>query len=335
MMPPEPQARARRLMRDAVMWDMVFVYEPTARNDVRMFPRWLDAGFSFVSVHPAGDRHNIGEAMQRLAACRRHILSDDRYLLVDTVDDVRRAKALGKLAVGIHLEGFRCLERNLDLIEVYYRLGVRFCHPVFNLVNSIGGGGADRIDIGLTKFGVKVVQEMNRVGMLVDGAHAGYRTTLDMMEVSGVPMIFSHLGCHSVHPHFRNVRDDQIKGCAERGGVIGITSAGFYLGGVESETYFRHVDHVAQMVGARHVGIGLDYLDEGGLAFLDAFIDARPDEWPDRDKGVWDPLACVHPEQMAEVAELMLQRGYTDEDVRGFLGENWLRICGEVWKPSS
>lgn len=324
---------AAQLFRDALVWDMVFVYEPEGQNDVRLFPRWQAAGFNFVSVHPAGDRHNIGEAMRRIAGCRRDILSDPEHLvLVNTVDDILRAKAEGKLAVGLHLEGFRCLERDLNMIEVYYRLGIRFCHPVFNLVNSIGGGGADRIDIGLTRFGVKVVEEMNRVGMLVDGAHAGYRTTMDMMEFSRAPIVFSHLGCRAIHPHFRNVRDDQIAACARQGGVIGITSAGFYLGGTDTETYFRHVDHVAQLVGPGHVGIGLDYLDAPGLDFLRAFIAARPDEWPGRDEGAWEPMACVHPEQMIELTDLLLRRGYSEEQVRGILGENWLRVCRQVWK---
>lgn len=326
-------ADAASLFRDALVWDMVFVYEPDVANDVRLFPRWRAAGFNFVSVHPAGDRHSAGEAVRRIARCRRDILSDPGHLvLVNTADDVLRARAEGKLAVGLHLEGFRCLERDLNLIEVYYRLGVRFCHPVFNLVNSIGGGGADRIDIGLTKFGIKVVEEMNRVGMLVDGAHAGYRTTLDMMEFSSAPVIFSHLGCHAVHPHFRNVRDDQITACARQGGVIGITSAGFYLGGTDTETYFRHVDHVAQLVGPEHVGLGLDYLDGPGLAFLTRFIAERPDEWPGREDGAWDPMACVHPEQMVELTGLLLRRGYSETQVRGILGENWLRVCRQVWK---
>jgi hypothetical protein len=141
---------------------------------------------------PAGDNHNIGEAMRRIGRLRSHIRNDKtgKLILAESVDDILRAKAEGKLAVGIHLEGFRCLERDLNLIEIYYQLGVRFCHPIFNLVNSIGGGCADRIDIGLTNFGLKVIREMNRVGMLVDGAHAGYRTTLDMMEHSEAPVVF-------------------------------------------------------------------------------------------------------------------------------------------------
>ena len=325
--------RAATLHEDALVWDMVFVFEPDHGNDARLFPRWQAAGVDFVSVHPAGDRHNVGEAMRNIARCRHQILSaPDRYVLVNTVDDILAAKRDGKLAIGLHLEGFRCLERDLNLIETYYRLGVRFVHPIFNLVNSIGGGSADRIDIGLTRFGIKVVHEMNRVGMLVDAAHAGYRTTLEMMEVSRAPVIFSHLGCHAVREHFRNVRDDQIEACAAAGGVIGITSAGFYLGDTRTETYFRHLDHVAQLVGPRHVGIGLDNLDKPGLEFLRRFIDARPDEWPGKDQGLWEPLACFEVEQLPELTDLMLRRGYSDEDVRGILGGNWLRVCREVWK---
>lgn len=326
-----PEAAA--LHQDALVWDMVFVYEPEMDNDYRLFPRWAESGVNFVSVHPAGDRHNIGEAMRRIARLRRHILRDgaDRYVLVESVDDILRARQQDKLAVGIHLEGFRCLERDLDLIEVYYRLGVRFVHPIFNLVNSIGGGSADRIDIGLTRFGIKVIEEMNRVGMLVDGAHAGYRTTLEMMEVSRAPVIFSHLGCYSVHPHFRNVRDDQIAACARSGGVIGITSAGFYLGkSTSTERYFTHVDHVAQLVGPEHVGIGTDSMARP--EHLLAYIKARPDEWPGLDQGMWEPMAFFQPEQLPGLTELMLKRGYSEPQVRGVLGENWLRVCRQVWR---
>ncbi len=253
-------------------------------------------------------------------------------MLVNTVDDILTAKNDGKLAVGLHLEGFRCLERDLDMIETYYKLGVRFVHPIFNLVNSIGGGSADRIDIGLTRFGIKVVHEMNRVGMLVDGAHAGYETTMEMMEVSEAPVIFSHLGCHAVREHFRNVRDDQIKACAANGGVIGITSAGFYLGDTDTETYFRHLHHVVELVGPRHVGIGLDSVDKPGLEFLKRYIDERPDEWPGKEQGMWEPMACFEVEQLPELTDLMLKRGYSEEDVRGVLGDNWLRVCRQVWK---
>jgi len=324
--------RTRQIYRDSLVWDMVFVYEPDWGNDVRLFPRWHAAGVHFTSVHPAGDRHNIGEAMRRIARFRNDVIRDPSgcFVLAESVDDILRARAEGKLAVGMHLEGFRCIERDLNMIEVFYKLGVRFVHPIFNLVNSIGGGGADRADVGLTRFGIQVVKEMNRVGMIVDGAHASYSATMDMMDVSEDPVIFSHLGCYSVRKHFRNVRDDQIKRCAAQDGVVGITSGGYYLGGLDPETYFRHVDHVAQLVGARYVGVGMDSLERPEI--LQAFIDARPDEWPGRNEGMWEPMGFIQPEQLIDVTELMLRRGYSDPDVRNVLGENWLRVCRRVWK---
>lgn len=313
-----------------MIWDMVFIYEPEMGNGANLFDRYRAAGVDFISVHPAGDRHNIQEAMKRIARCRADIAAHPDAVLVYSVDDIAKAKAAGKLAVGIHLEGFRCLERDLSMIEVYYQLGVRFVHPIFNLNSEIGGGGADRHETGLTKFGVKMVHEMNRVGMLVDGAHAGYRSTIDMMEVSADPVIFSHLACHAVHPHFRNVHDDQIKFCAERGGVIGITGAAFYLGGASPEQYFRHIDHVVQLVGPGHVGIGLDYLDQPH--YLAAFIEARPDEWPGKEQGAWDPMLFLGPAIISQVTDLMLKHGYTDEQVRWIQGGNWLSVCRRVWK---
>jgi len=313
-----------------VLWDLVFIYEPDMGNGANLFDRYRSAGVDFISVHPAGDRHNIQEAVKRIARCRADIAAHPNAVLVYSVDDIVRAKAAGKLAVGLHLEGFRCLERDLSMIDIYYQLGVRFVHPIFNLNSEIGGGGADRSETGLTKFGVKMVREMNRVGMLVDGAHAGYRSTLDMMDVSHDPVILSHVACHAVHPHFRNVRDDQIARCAAVGGVIGITGAAFYLGGASAEQYFRHLDHVVQLAGPSHAGIALDYLDQSH--HLTAFIEARPDEWPGKDEGAWEPMAFLGPEIIAEVTELMLKHGYADEDVAAIRGGNWMSLCERVWK---
>ena len=313
-----------------MLWDLVFIYEPDMGNGANLFDRYRSAGVDFISVHPAGDRHNIQEAVKRIARCRADIAAHPNAVLVYSVDDIVRAKAAGKLAVGLHLEGFRCLERDLSMIDIYYQLGVRFVHPIFNLNSEIGGGGADRSETGLTKFGVKMVREMNRVGMLVDGAHAGYRSTLDMMDVSRDPVILSHVACHAVHPHFRNVRDDQITRCAAAGGVIGITGAAFYLGGASAEQYFRHLDHVVQLAGPRHAGIALDYLDQPH--HLTAFIEARPDEWPGKDEGAWEPMAFLGPEVIAEVTELMVKHGYSDEDVASIRGGNWMSLCEQVWK---
>jgi membrane dipeptidase len=325
---------ATRLHQDALVWDMIFIYEPEWENDVRLFSRWLESGFNFVSCHPAGDNQNIAEGIKRVARARNQILNESsgNFVLVETVKDIFKAKAEGKLAVTLQLEGFRCLERDLNLIETYYKLGVRLCHPIFNLLNSVGGGCADRIDVGLSKFGVRVIEEMNRVGMIVDGAHAGYKATLDMIEVSSHPVVLSHNGCYSLRPHFRNMRDEQIRACAAKGGVIGISGAGYYLGGEPTpELMFKHIDHIVQMLGSsEHVGLGLDHLAQ--TAYLERFIDERPEEWPGLNEGLWEPMSFFRPEQTPKLTELMLTNGYPEQAIRNILGENFLRVCQQVWK---
>ncbi len=211
----EVSPEAERIFAAASKWDMVLPYEPELGNDTGLMRRWHEAGFEFISMHPAGDRHGIAEATLRLAAARKAIEGEpERFAFAESIADVEAARAAGKLAVGLHLEGTQPLERNIEMVEVYYRMGVRFCHPVFNLVNFFGGGCADREDIGLTRFGLRVVEEMNRVGMLLDGAHCGHRTTLEMIEASSAPVISSHHGTYAIAPHFRNVRDELIEACA-------------------------------------------------------------------------------------------------------------------------
>jgi membrane dipeptidase len=320
--------RARALYAAANVWDMVLPWEPEMGNNVELLSRWQAAGVAFVSVHPAGDRHNIGEAVRRIAHARADILSGpDELVLAESVAEIDRARSEGKLAVGLHIEGSRLFERDLAVIEAYYKLGVRFCHPVFNLLNSFGGGCADEKDVGLSKYGRAVVAEMNRVGMLLDGAHAGHRTTLDMIEHSSSPIVFSHVACAAVYPHFRNVTDEEIGACAAAGGVIGLTGNNNYLGDEPSvETLFRHLDHIVQLAGPDHAGLGIDYVDDTGA--LDDYVRARPDEWA----GAWKPFAFASPEQFLPLTERMLAAGYSDDSVRGILGDNFRRVCLQVWK---
>ena len=316
---------------DAIVADMIFIYEPGVGNDHRLFDLYRQAGVDFVQCHPAGDDHNISQAVQRIAAMRRDVFSrPDTCRLVLTHDDILAAKAEGKLAVSIQLEGFRCLERNLDMVETYHALGVRLCHPIFNVTNSIGGGCADGDEHGLTRFGKRVIARMNEVGMIVDGAHGGHRSQLDMIEHSATPAVLTHHGAWSLHPHIRNVRDDVIRACAARGGVIGISGAGYYLGGDPvPDLYFRHIDHIVQMVGADHVGFGIDWATN--TAALIDVMEAMPDQWAGG-PGAWQPVAFATPAIIRPVVRLMEDAGYPETAIRGVLGGNWMRVAKDVWR---
>ena len=165
-----------------------------------------------------------------------------------------------KVAIFFHFHDPNPCEGSPNMIELYYKLCVRNMLVVTNMKNVIGDGCKERTDGGLTRLGVTFIEEMNRVGMISDGSHTGYRTTMDMFEVTKVPAIFSHANPRSVFDHPRNITDDQIKACAKTGGVIGINGVGVFLGKNDNstETFLKHLDYVAELVGPQHVGLATD-----------------------------------------------------------------------------
>jgi membrane dipeptidase len=324
--------RVQRLIEERFAVDGVFIYEPSDCNDWQLFDRYARAGFGLLMCHPAGDNHGIKEAVLRIAALRADVQRHaNRYTLVGSLDDLQQARASGRLGICIQLEGLRCIERELSMLEVYHALGVRIVHPIFNVPNCFGGGAVEGRDIGLTRWGKLAVKEMNRLGIIVDGAHAGPRAALDMVETSTAPAVFSHGGAEAIHRQPRNFSDELIDAVAASGGVVGISGAGYYLGGSPTpERYVRHVDHVAQRVGAQHVAMSLDYAFD--TPALERFFAEHPDEWPGYGEGFWSPVAFLPPESLADVASRLFRLGYSERDVRGVMGENWLRVCQAVWQ---
>jgi membrane dipeptidase len=316
-----------------LVWDMVFPIEPWCGNGYDKLDRFKACGFHVVSLTLAGDNHNIGEGLQRVAAARAQILAHpDKYVLVERIEDIDAARAAGKLAVAFHLEGTRCFERNLDIIEAYYKLGVRHTLLAFNQANDVGGGCAEKNDAGLSSFGEQAVKRLERVGMLIDLSHTGYRTTLDTMAMATRPCVFTHSMVDAVAPHFRNLKDDQIRACAGTGGVIGMSGSGEYMGDLScsNEALFKHIDYIAQLVGPQHVGLGLDLVFDADA--LNAWIRGRPEEWPQARDPSWKGFRYAAPEQVPALIELLRKRGYSDGDVRGILGENWRRVCRATWR---
>jgi membrane dipeptidase len=322
---------AGALVRDALVWDNIWPLEPDVGNDLHRLPGFRAAGYDVISLTIAGDNHTSGQAFNRVATARRRIQSTAGVRLAESVADIQAARRAGDLAVLLHFEGTRCFERNLDLIEAFYRLGVRHNLLAFNQANSVGGGCSEESDGGLTRFGKRVVAEMERVGMLLDLSHTGARTSLDALAMATKPAVFSHSNCNAVHPHFRNLTDQQIRACAGTGGLIGLSGSSIYLGddAVRSATLFRHLDHIVQLVGAEHACLGLDVVFE--TEPLNQFMRTRPEEWPDATRPDWPGVHYAQPEQLIELTALMLEAGYGEIAVRGILGENLMRVCSAVW----
>jgi membrane dipeptidase len=270
--------------------------------------------------------------MGKLAKARSLIAANPEFALVEKIQDIDAARAAGKLAVGLHLEGTNCMERQLEMVRLFYDLGIRQCIPAFNLNNAVAGGCADLQDPGLSRLGVRFIDEMQAVGMVVDLSHTGYRSSMQALERATKPMVFSHSNADSIAPHYRNIRDDQIKACASTGGVIGVSGASIYLGDARAsaDSILQHIEHIFQTAGPQHVGLGTDYVaDTEDLA---RYVQKNADEWPDK-LGLPENMPVYsQPEQLIELTELMLRRGYTDHEVRGVLGENFRRVCAANWQ---
>jgi membrane dipeptidase len=167
--------------------------------------------------------------------------------------------------------------------------------------------------------------------MLVDCSHTGLRTTLQAMEASTSPCIFSHSNPVSLHKHGRNIVDEQIKACARTGGVIGINGIGLFLGDpvAATPTLVRAITYVADMVGIDHVGVSLDWTPEN----LEGLTAANPKFWPQSEGyGQGSNMRVAAPSQLPEITEMLLDRGYAEEDVRKVMGGNFRRVAASVWK---
>lgn len=331
---PTIGGRARALYDDALVWDTHSGFMPDPAADLENLRLWRDAGVDYLSIDVGFDLLPWERTVKTLAAFRHWILAHpDDFALVGTIAEVQRARANGKMAVTFDIEGMNALDGRIEMVEFYHRLGVRQMLFAYNRNNLTGGGCHDE-NIGLTDFGRAVIDEMNRLGMFVDVTHCSHRTSMEAMEYSGRPVIFSHSNPRALCDHERNIRDDQIKACAATGGIIGVVGLGLFLGenDVRSERLADHVDYLLDLAGPRHVGLGLDYAFPVDAPGIDTVIEANPDFWPpDRGyAGVKTNYAA--PSQLVELTDILLRRGHSEEVVRGVLGGNFLRLAGEIWR---
>lgn len=255
---------------------------------------------------------------------------------VGRAEDLDRAKAGGKCAVIMGLQNSDHFRSVAD-VKAFYQLGQRVSQLTYNSQNLIGSGCTDRIDGGLSDYGVQIVEEMNKVGMLVDTSHCGDKTTLDAIAAAKGPIAITHSNARALNNHPRTKTDEAIRALGAKGGVIGITGVRNFLTAKEPTTVANIVDqigHVAKLIGFDKVGIGSD-------ADLYGYDDMEPKAYAElkahykgsyafRDKidtdGFDDPL------KFYSLTEEMVRRGYSDENIRGVLGGNFRRLLGEVWK---
>lgn len=305
------------------------------RNTEQWLPgiaRYHAAGITAVTIN-IGDSQVPLETLIRTAASIRHFVlqNPDDYLLGLTTADLRSARQSGRLAVCLDVEGVYALGDQLALVEFLYQIGVRWMLLVYNRKNLAGSGCHDPEDTGLTAHGRAILAEMDRVGMIKCCSHTGYRTAHEILDATDRPVIFSHSNPRRLHDHPRNIPDDLIRACAATGGVIGINGIGLFLGNRRptAADAVRHIDYVAQLVGAQHVSLGIDYMfDSGELQDPErASLEMWPPEW-----GYGSGSGILAPEAIPEIAAGLERLGYPPAAIQGVMGENLVRVADAVWK---
>ncbi len=330
-MTAEATRRARPLHEAALVCDMTMPWTRYGRAELRAesLHRMKRGGFDFVSLTLAADVQSQIDVLTSCAHERRMIqMQPEVFRLVQTVDDILTAQRDGLLALSFNLQGTNAIAGNIDMVGLFYDLGVRHMLLAYNKKNLVGDGCHERTDSGLSLFGLELIQEMNRVGMIVDCSHTGYRTSMEAMEVSSAPVIFSHSNPKALWAHDRNIRDDQAKACAATGGLIGVNGVGIFMGDndASSARLLEQIVYYVDLVGPEHVGLGLDFVYDTD-AMRRSMADMKSPA-----KGNYEQMtAFFQPEQLAELCDLLQARGYAEAAIRGILGENFLRVARAVW----
>ena len=260
----------------------------------------------------------------------------DYFMRIDSVADLKRVKQSGKLGIILGVQNSEQFRRPDD-VDFFRGLGQRVSQLTYNARNLIGNGSTERRDEGISDFGVSIIERMNKVGMAVDVSHCGDRTTLDAFEISKKPVLITHSNCRALVPgHPRLKTDEAIKKVGEAGSVMGITGVRMFVKGDEPTTVehvLDHFDHVRQLIGPEHLGVGSD-IDLYGY-------DAMPPELNKQLRAAYkgsygfrekiDIEGLNHPKRIFDLTEGLIRRKYSDADVAGILGGNFERVLSQIW----
>ncbi len=258
--------------------------------------------------HAGATRH----ALQRLDALHEALAhTPAEFRLATGADDIRQAKSNGQVAGLLGLEGAEPLAGSLEVLRCFFRLGVRVLGLTWNYRNEVADGVHDSSERGLTPFGVRVIEECNRLGIIIDVSHLSPAGLEHVLKVSERPIIASHSNARALCDHIRNLSDAQISAIATRGGLIGATFVPPFLTTQEQEASLAHVldhlDHLIRVAGTDHVMIGSDF---DGIRFAP--------------RGLED--ATHYP----AITAGMLARGHDEMTVRKVLGLNFMRVFQTV-----
>lgn len=334
--PTAPSSEAHNDYIPAFTWDAHACLPLDSRTPIELLDNYRRGRIDYVCINVGMDMNRTEQILRVIAAFRAKIAAHpDKYLQVETFEDLDRAKKSGRLGVGFDLEGSVMLQDMPEMVALYAKLGVKQIHFAYNRNNSVAGGCHDD-DIPLTALGHEMVRAVNAAGMIMDCSHTGRQSSLDIMKASSKPVVFSHANPKVLGGHERCIDDEQIKACADTGGVIGVCGFQRFIKSRHAPDVpdmLRHIDYLVKLVGFDHVGIGLDTMPQvkGMNDFPDGVDNAY--YWP-KERG-YGPnaggAAVFDPTKLPALADAMIHHGYAPDDVDKIMGQNFIRVAKESW----
>lgn len=341
-------ARCLKLMQESTVVDMLSVLTigdkwlewsraPETFTE-KEFQRFRDSGIQvFHHAFGLGGSNAYEGAINFFGSVNALIAGADQFIMrIDSAADFARVKSSGKIGILPGLQNAQHFRRPSD-VPFFFGLGERVAQLTYNSRNLIGNGSTERRDEGISDFGVAIIEQMNKTGMAVDVSHCGDRTTLDAFELSKMPVLITHSNCRALAPgHPRCKTDDAIRAVGKAGSVMGITGVRNFVKNAEPTTIedvIDHFDHVRKLIGPEHVGVGsdadLDGYDDLPAEALKQLRASYKDTYSFREK--IDIEGLDHPKRMFDLTEGLIRRKYTDTEIRGVLGGNFIRVLGQIW----
>ncbi len=266
--------------------------------------------FFALFTRPAESNTCLREILKQVDRFWTDIENNRSYLYhVAQSDDLEAAANQDKIGCLLHLEGAECLGGDLDILNILYRCGLRSMGLTWNDRNLLADGGGEGANAGgLSLKGIETVRRMDRMGMLLDLAHISIPSFYQALELYSRPVLVTHANARALCPHWRNLDDTQLKALAQNGGVVGVTQVADFVkegGAVSVDDMLSHIVHIAELVGAEHVGLGSDF--DGA-----------------------DHMVMAEVGRYGEMPDLLAGKGFSRAEIEMILGGNALRVITAV-----
>jgi membrane dipeptidase len=336
------EARAVRLHSEALVLNALDTSYSILEDKYFQKLRTGGVNATWVTVGGGSLTETVDTAAKMLAKIAKN---SDTMAQVTTAAEMQQAKRDGKVGILFTTQNAGCVEDDPRRLEVLYRLGYRCMGITYSGGNYLGAGCGERTreTQGLSFAGVDVLNEMSRLGILVDMSHSGDATTWDVLKLSKGPVVFTHCNARALTDTARNKPDDQLEAMAATGGVTGVVALPRMVNVNKLEAtlddMLDHLDYIVNLIGVDHVGLGLDQTDATERF---AKPPARPElpNWrmrrPDM-LGTFEEFYTVpyakdisDNSMVPNITRGLVARGYSDEDILKILGGNWLRVFKEV-----